>query len=136
VSDFKIVDNRPAGERSGAAHAALDRAVERDPRMAGADADAYMALADHVAELQARGDFKPAGHLRPGKTFNENKRVSAVPGRPDLQFIRGNGFDGCTYVVVSRVKPQPARVQVRSWAEDEDTETAQQTQTVSVIRFR
>jgi hypothetical protein len=138
-AEAQPVDHDRPVERSPQAHAAYARALELDPRMAGADADAYMALSDFAAELRAKGEGGPGAVYRPTPDSpGENIRRQAVPGRPDLEFVRGNGVGGCSYIVISRVKEQPVKgyVQRTSWADEEVDQSESVEQSVSVHRTR
>lgn len=66
--------------------------------------------------------------------------MHAVPGRPDLVFIKGRGVGGCSYIVISRRADQPVRAQVldesRSWAEQEDEEGVTREQLIELRERR
>lgn len=144
MPEFKISDNRPPnpyrepGQQVNKAKRSREAAEKFARHGAGStDPDAFMALHDFAsdpcvqAEQRAEAEASAAG-------ADENKTMHAVPGRPDLVFIKGRGVGGCSYIVLSRRAEQPVRAQVldesRSWAEQEDEEDVTREQLIELRR--
>ena len=150
MPEFKISDNRPriSDDRPRTPESPLEPTVKRSGAaaekfakhgMGSTDPDAFMALHDFASDPRTQAEARAEAEAS-FEGADENKTMHAVPGRPDLVFIKGRGVGGCSYIVISRRADQPVRAQVldesRSWAEQEDEEGVTREQLIELRERR